>query len=291
MAVTLATLGRVKSVLGKFVDAGLAWRSDRIPRLSAALAFYTLFSLAPLLAICLSLLGWIYDRKSLQEGLVAEIGKLVGSDAAQAIAAMVAGTDKPAVSLLVSAVGFVVLVFSAIGVFVELKDALNAIWKVTPRPGGGVWGFVRDYLAPMTMVLGIGFLLLVSLLVSAGLSAMSQTIDRALPFGGALLWIIDTCVSFSVIAILFGMIYKILPDLPLSWSDIWSGAAVASGLFMVGRYLIGLYLGKAGLTSTYGAAGSLVAILIWVYYSAQILYYGAEFARVHAGKKLPRDGE
>jgi membrane protein len=273
---------RYLSIFRLLWATALAWKSDRVPRLSAALSYYALFSLAPLLAICISMLGLAFGKDVVRDHVVGEISYLAGSDAARAVAAMIAGTDKPVVSVLVSAAGFVVLIFSAIGVFVELKDALNTIWKVQPRPDRGWWGFIADYLAPMTMILGIGFLLLVSLVVSAALAAFGRYLAAVFPLGHALVWVIDLTVSTSVITLMFAMIYRILPDAPVAWRDTWLGALIAALLFALGRYLIGFYLGKAGVTSTYGAAGSLVVILVWVYYSAQILFFGAEFTRVYA---------
>jgi len=259
-----------------------AWRRDRGTRLSAALSYYTLFSLSPLIAICISLLGLLFGRDVVEQHIISEISAIAGQMTANAVTTMISGTGKHQANWYIASIGFVVLIVAAIGVFAELKDALNTIWRVKDDPKAGIWAMVRFYLAPMTMLLGIGFLLLVSMVISTGLAAFSSYISQELPIGAVLIWLLDVVISTVIITVLFAVLYRYIPDAKVAWMDVWGGALVASLLFAIGRYLIGFYLGKAGLASTYGAAGSLVAILVWVYYSAQILYFGAEFTRLYA---------
>jgi membrane protein len=265
-----------------------AWSSDGIPRLAAALSYYTVFSLAPLLIIVLGILGLVIDRATLQRHLLLEVTQLIGPGPASAIGSILDHASGPGRGILATIIGIGTLVFGATGVFVELKGSLNLVWRVPPRTGGGVMGLVRQYFAPLTMILGIGFLLLVSLMLSAVLTAVATYIGSSLPALVAALRIADQVLAFAMVTGLFALIYKVLPDTHLRWSDVWLGAGVAGLLFTIGRFLIGLYLGRASIGSTYGAAGSLVVILAWVYYSAQILLVGAEFTRVHSESKGSR---
>lgn len=280
-----------------WIDLGLrtaiAWREDGVPRLAAALSYYTVFSLAPLLVIVLGLLGMAVERTWIQDHLLTEVRQLLGDKAAMVIGELVDNASGPGRGLVSTLVGVAMLVFGASGVFVELKGSLNLIWRVRREPGGGLAALARTYFAPLTMILGIGFLLLVSLMLSAGMAALGSYIGERLPSIVAILHATDNLVAFAMVTVLFALIYKVLPDTKLSWHEVWLGAGVAGALFTVGRTLIGLYLGRASVTSSYGAAGSLVVILAWVYYSAQILLIGAEFSRVRqerlrAAPAIPR---
>ncbi len=261
-------------------EAGSESLADRVPRLGAALAFYTTFALAPLLVIVVAIAGLIFGRKAAEGRLLGEMRSLVGNEGADALQSLVAAAGQPGAGTLASIVGGLILLFGAVGLFVELQDALNTIWKVEPKPGRGLWVIMRGRILSFSLVLGSAFLLLVSLVVSAAMSAMSGLFEGAqsslIPH--AIQWI----VSFGVIMGLFAMIYRLLPDAEIAWRDVWFGAAVTSVLFTVGKSLIGLYLGQTATTSVYGAAASFVVLLLWNYYTAQIFLFGAELTKAHA---------
>ena len=259
------------------------WSEDRAPRMGAALAYYTVFSLAPVLVIAIGVAGIFFGQRMAEGRLMHEIRNLVGPEGAGAIRAMIANAaaDRPG-GVVATMMGMAALVFGATGAFVELQDALNTIWKVQPR-SRGLLRMLKDRFLSFTLVVGIGFLLLVSLVISAALAALGSVTARYV--SPSLLHGVNFLVSFGVITVLFAMIFKILPDAKIGWRDVWLGAAVASLLFSAGKFIIGLYLGKSGMASAYGAAGSLVIVLVWVYYSAQILFLGAEFAHVYARRR------
>src|SRR5437868_557136 len=260
------------------------WNEDKAPRLAAALAYYTLFSIAPLLFIVIAIAGLVFGREAVQGQIQTQIQGLVGEQAATTIQSMVQGANKPSSSIIATVIGIVTLVFGAAGLFGQLQDALNTIWEVQPKPGRSFLDTLKERFLPFTMILGVGFLLLVSLVVSAGLSALGAFFSGLLP-GLEFVWqIVNFVVSFGVITLLFAMIYKVLPDAKIAWNDVWIGAAATALLFTIGKVLIGLYLGRSAVGSTYGAAGSLIVVLIWVYYSTQLLFLGAEFTQVYARK-------
>jgi membrane protein len=261
-------------------DAGSEWVEDKAPRLGAALAYYTAFSLAPLLVIVIAIAGLVFGQQAVQGHLSAQIQGLVGAEGAQAVETMVANANKPATGTLASILGIVMLLVGAGGLFGELQDSLNTVWEVQPKPGRGLLGMLRDRFLSFTMVLGTAFLLLVSLAVSAALAAMGSVFGEwGVSFLGQVL---NFLISFAVITLLFAMIYRFLPDVRIAWRDVWLGAALTAALFSVGEFLIGLYLGYAGTASAYGAAGSLAVLLVWLYYSAQIFLFGAELTKAHA---------
>jgi membrane protein len=248
--------------------------------MGAALAYYTVFSLAPLILIAVAFAGWVFGEKAAEGQISSEVAGAVGTTVANAIEETVRNARTSGGSTAASIVGIIVLVFGASGVFVQLQDSLNRIWQVPEkeRPSG-VWGFIRTRLLSFAMVLGIGFLLLVSLIISTALSAMSRYLA---PEQTAFAQVLNQLISFGFITVLFAAIFKFLPDRPVAWNDVWIGAAFTSLLFVIGKYLIGLYLGQGSVTSAFGAAGSLVVILLWVYYASQILLFGAQFTQVYA---------
>ena len=251
--------------------------------LAAALSYYTLFSLAPLLTIAIAMAGLFFGQEAAQNQVVETTRGLVGKESAQAIQEMIQSAgEKPAAGIISTLFGVIALLFGAGGVVGQLQASLNKVWGVAPKPGQGVWGFIRQRFVSYAMVLSIGFLLLVSLVVSAVLSGMSRLLGNM--FGGAeaLVHGLDLFVSFAFITLLFALIYKFLPDARIRWKDVWIGAVFTSLLFTIGKSLIGLYLGNSGVTSVYGAAGSLITVLLWVYYSALIFFFGAELTRVYA---------
>jgi membrane protein len=271
-----------KTIWELLKGAAVEWDKDKCPRLGAALSYYTLFSLAPVLVIAIAIAGMIFGDEAARGQIVGQIQGLVGSEGAKAIQAMLENADKPGDSILATVAGFVMLMIGATGAFVELQDSLNTVWEVMPKPGRGIMGLIKDRLLSFGVVLGVGFLLLVSLVLSAGLTAVSSYLGDALPGSTALWQIVNLILSFAVVAVLFAMMFKILPDVELDWEDVWVGAVVTSFLFTVGKYLIGLYLGNSSIASSYGAAGSVVVLLVWVYYTSQILLFGAEFTQVYA---------
>jgi membrane protein len=276
---------RLRIVFELLKDAFNGWSEDKAPRMGAALAYYTIFSLAPLLIIAIGIAGLIFGERAARGEIVGQIEGTIGSPAAQAIQEMLKDTHTSRTSVPATVIGLVVLLFGASGVFVELHDALNTIWKVEPKPGRALMTLVRERFLSFTVVLGTGFLLLVSLVISAALAAVSKFLTPdALP-GGVYLWqALNALIALGFITLLFGLMYKLLPDVKIAWRDVWVGAFVSSLLFTVGKYLLGWYLGQGSTASSFGAAGSLVVVLIWVYYSAQILLFGAEFCRVYALK-------
>jgi membrane protein len=260
-----------------------AWLEDGALRLSAALSYYSIFSIAPLLVIVMGLVGWFYGADAVRGELYGQLRGLVGPQSAETIQSMVISASRPAESKLATFSGLGLLILGASGVFGQLKDALNTIWKVKARSGVGIWPMMREYLLSFGMVLVIGFLLIVSLMLTSVLSAFSHWIESrlALPswlWGGAAL-----LISFAIVTLLFAVIFKVLPDVHIAWRHVWIGAVATALLFEVGKFLLGLYLGRESTASSYGAAGSVVLVLLWVYYASCILLFGAEFTRIYAG--------
>lgn len=260
------------------------WSDDKASRLAAALSYYTIFSVAPLLIIAIAVAGLVFGRKAATEQLVGEIRDLVGNDGAQVIQSILQNASKTTSGILATCIGVVTLLVGASGAFGQLQDSLNTIWEVKPKAGRGVKGVLRDRFLSFSMVLLIGFLLMVTLLLSAFLSGVGKYLADMLPMSSFVLQAINFAISLGVTSFLFALIFKVLPDAYIRWRDVWVGAAVTALLFSLGRFLIGLYLGRSSVSSAYGAAGSLVVLLLWIYYSAQILLLGAEFTQVYAGK-------
>jgi membrane protein len=258
------------------------WWNDNVPRMGAALAYYTLFSLAPILVVAIAVAGLIFGAEAVRGEIVGQIEGLVGLDGAQAVQAMLEGAAKPSSSIPATIIGIITFFLGATGAFLELQADLDAIWRVKPKSSPNFWRtLLRQRLLSFGLVLGFAFLLLTSLLVSAALAAVHSYMGNAFP-GVAVLWeAVNVVVSLGVITLLFAMIYKVLPDVKLAWRDVWVGALVTAGLFTIGKFLIGLYLGTSSFASTYGAAGSVIVILVWVYYSAQIILLGSEFTRAY----------
>lgn len=260
------------------------WNTDKASRLAAALSYYTIFSLAPLLIIAIAIAGAVFGEEAARGQIVGQIQGLVGREGAQFIETAIESASQPKASRIASIISVVVLLFGASGLFAQLQDALNTIWEVQPKPDRGLVGIIRDRFLSFTMVLGVGFLLLVSLVMSAALTAVVDFFGHLLPGIGFLLQLTNFILSFAVTTLLFGLIYKVLPDVKIAWGDVWIGAIITSLLFSLGRFLLGMYLGNSSFGSTYGAAGSVVVLLVWVNYAAQILFFGAEFTQVYARK-------
>lgn len=274
----------VQTIFSLLKETFNEWQKDKAPTLAAALAFYTVFSLAPLLIIAIAIAGFVFGEEAARGQLVSQIQGLVGRDGAQTIEDLVANASHPQSGIIATLIGVATLLWGATNVFSNLKEALNLIWNTSPPPNRGIWGFIRDRVLSFAMVLSIGFLLLVSLVVSSVLAAVSQWLNGLLHIPVGLWQVVDFGISFTVVTLLFALIYKFLPDITLAWNDVWIGAAITSILFTIGKSLIGLYLGSSGVASTYGAAGSFVIVLLWINFSAQILFLGAEFTQVWANR-------
>ena len=272
-------LGEVVALLKTTVDE---WIDDNAARVAASLAFYTLLSMAPLMILSITMLGVVMGEDTARSRLLQETGAIIGPQAAGALNAIADSARRSDSGVLSSIIGIGVLLVGASGVFGELQYALDTIWGVKPKPGRGLVGVLKDRLFSFSMVIAVAFVLLVSLIISAILSSMGRVMSDALP-GGALLWqAVNVAVSLGVITLLFATIFKVVPDIEVRWRDVWLGAFVTAALFSAGKYLLGLYLGTSTVASSYGAAGSVVALVIWVYYSSQLVFLGAEFTQVFA---------
>jgi membrane protein len=256
------------------------WSEHKHARLGAALAYYSIFSIGPLIVIAIAIAGLVVGAEAVQVQVVGALHGLLGDSGTQAIDAMLKGANRPREGIFATVIGVGTLVFAAVGVVVQLKDALNTVWDVKTPPGSGIWRFARTYIWSLAGVLSLGFLLLTSMLLTAALSAAGKYVAPYLP--EASLQIAGFLASFAVISLLFAMMFKWLPDTRIEWRDVWLGAILTAALFEAGKFLIGLYIGKQGLESTYGAAASIVVVLIWVYYSTQLVLLGAEFTNVYA---------
>jgi membrane protein len=266
----------LKSALNGFID-------DKALKYSASLAYYTIFSIAPLLLLVISMASIFLGKDAIQGKVFSEINGLVGNDAAKQIQDMIKHLEMSGKSTISVVIGVVVLIIGATSVFAEIQESINIIWQVRPKPKKGWLKLVKDRLLSSSLIVALGFLLLVSLLLNGVLLAVSEQLKLYLPNITVNIFnLINLVISFMVIALLFGVIFKVLPDVKIGWKDVRSGAIFTALLFMIGRLVIGIYIKESATTSTYGAAGSLIIILLWVYYSAVILYFGAEFTRAYA---------
>lgn len=263
-------------------QAASEWLEDNAPSRAASLSYYTVFSIAPLLLIAVAVAGLVFGRQAVSGELSGQLQGLLGPGSARAVEEMMTSASKVGSGILASIVGVALLGLGACGAFVELQNTLNVMWGVDKSKASGFFGFIRARLLSFAMIGVIAFLLLVSLIVSAGLAAAGHFANGHLPAAEGIFHLVNFVVSFGVITVLFAAIFKILPDARIAWRDVWLGAAVTSFLFVTGKLLIGLYLGKSSVASSYGAAGSFAVLLIWIYYSAMIVLFGAEFTQVYA---------
>jgi membrane protein len=262
-----------------------AWVDDYAPSMGAALSYYTLFSLAPLLIIVIAVAGMVFGQEAAQGEIVAQLRGIMGEEGAMAVEGMLKAAREPAKGVVATIVGIAILLLGATAIFGELQSALDRIWRVpAPKEESGIWHLLRTRLLLFGLVLGLGFLLVVSLVVSAALAALGKWWGGWFDGWDVFLDILNFAVSFGIFTLLFAMIYKIMPRANIPWRDVWTGAAVTALLFTIGKMLIGLYLGKSSLASGFGAAGSLVVLIAWVYYSAQIFLFGAEYTWVYANR-------
>jgi membrane protein len=279
-----------QTVRNALVGSFRCFSEDRVSRLGAALAYYSVFSIAPLLVIAIGIASLIFGQQAARGEILEQIEGTVGSSAGRSLQDMLGATDRAGGGVAATIVGVALLLFGASGVFVQLQDALDTIWHVAPRPDRSWWTIVRERFLSFAMVVAIGFLLLVSLAVSAALSAVNKLLTPAALPGGATLWQgINALVSLGFITLLIALLFKTLPDVKLAWRDVWLGALVTSLLFTAGKFLIGFYLAYTSTASAFGAARSLVVLLVWVYYSSQIVLFGAELTRqllLQSGRKI-----
>jgi len=263
-------------------ETARGWSEDQVGRLSAALAFYTVLSAAPLCILLVTVIGFVFGEDAARGRLAHELSEIVGTSAARGIQDLVNQAHRPEAGLRSGAFGLVVLLFGASGVFAELQSAMNAIWDVQTKPNRGLLGILRDRVSSFTMVMGVAFLLLVSLALSTLLAMLGAYFEQLLPGGGGLWQAVNFVFSLGIITLLFALIFKVIPDVEIGWRDVWPGALATALLFSLGKFALSMYLGRESVASPYGAAGSIVLLVIWVYYAAQILFIGAEFTQVYA---------
>ena len=256
-------------------EAGAQWLAHKSPKAGASLAYYSVFSMGPLVVVVISIAALVFQRESVQQQVVDSIKGVMGDKGAEAVGAMLKGAGTTGQGAFATIIGTATLLFAAIGVVVQLKEALNTVWEVEADRHSGLWGFVREYVLSLAGVLALGFLLMISMLLSAGLAAMGKYMGSALP--EPLMQALSFVVSFLTTTAMFGLLFKWMPDAEVEWRDVMLGAVGTAALFEIGKFVISFYIGKQGLESTYGASASIVVVLIWVYYSAQILLFGAEF--------------
>jgi len=278
---------RVREYISLFRQAATAWVDDRASSMGAALAFYSAFSLAPLLLIVIAVAGMVYGVDAARGAVVKQFGSLLGPVGAEALQKLLVAAAVEGTGVIATIIGFVLLLVGATTVLVELEDDLDRIWNAPPRRENGLIALVRARLLSFSLILGIGFLLVVSLLVGSGLAALAHHWRFSVTNATAV-FLVDFVVSVGVFTILFAMLYKWLPHVRIAWRDVWAGALITAVLFNLGRLAIGVYLGNGAVASTYAAAGSFVVLLLWLYYSAQIFLFGAEFTWVHARHRVGR---
>jgi membrane protein len=275
-------VGRFQGAWQIIKQAAVDWSEDKAAQMGAALAFYSVLSLAPLLVIALAMVSQVVEAETAKSQFLAQMQSLVGAEGARPIEGLLQNAQQPQLGTLAAVFGVITLLFGASGMFGQLQAAMNAIWNVPAKTSGGMWGVIRSRFLSFAMVLGTGCLLLVSLLLSAVIAGIRQQVGPAWPGLEALTHLGHEVATFLVVTLLFAMMFKLLPDTSVAWRDAWIGALLTAGLFTVGKWLTGLYLGKSAVGSVYGAAGSLVVLLVWIYYSAQILFFGAELTHAMA---------
>ena len=275
---------KLKNIARLFKVSATEWSNDKAPRLGASLSYYTIFSLAPVLLLVIAVAGMVLGRDAAQGKIVEQLQGLLGADAAKAIQTMLEKANQHGKGIVATVVGAVTLIVGATGVMIELQDALNTVWKVIPKPNQGIKGIIRDRMLSFGIVMGFGFLLLVSLVVSAAVALLDSWIGGMIPGWVIFGYVLSYGISVGLVALMLGAIFKVLPDAKIAWKDVWIGAVVTSLLFHLGKFGISLYIGKASVASSFGAAGSLAVLLVWVYYSSQIVLFGAEFTRAYANE-------
>ena len=271
---------------GAIVRGGLkGWWNDNVPRLGASLAYYTLFAIAPVIIVAIGIAGLVFGPEAVRGQIVHQVDDLIGLEGGRAVQALLQGASNHSAGVLATVIGSITFLLGATGAFLELQYALNTIWRVAPKATAGLRDFLVQRLVSFGLVVAIGFLLMVSLAVSAALAAFSGWLNARVP-GMAFMWMaVNLVISIGVTTILFALVYKVLPDVDLDWPDVWIGALMTSVLFAIGKTVIGLYIGHSSTASSYGAAGSVVVLLLWVYYSAQVVLFGAELTRAYTATR------
>lgn len=277
----------MKDLLSVLKTTFAAWNNHEAPRLGAALAFYTILSLSPLVIIVVALAGLIFTRSTAQDHILSQVQGMIGSAGEKAVETMLANSQRPSAGILGTTVGILSLLFGASGVFTELRSALNLIWEVKPESASGFLGLLRERFFSFGMVLSIGFLLLVSLVISTVLATIGKFFGGILPVPEPVLAILNFVISYIGVSILFALIFRFVPEAEVRWRNVWPGALVTALFFTSGKALIALYLGRASVGSAYGAAGSVIVVIVWVYYSAQIFFFGAEFTHAYTEHHWP----
>ena len=272
----------MRHMISLLKETASKWSAHQAPRLGASVAFYSLLSFAPLLILLVTLAGLVFDPQTTQRTLIDQARAAIGDRGADTVQALLKSAQKPTSGVLASIIAFLTLLFGASGVFIELRDALNTIWESQPKDQGGIKGLLKDRLFSFGMVLSVGFLLLIFLVISAALSFLGKYFGHIVPIPVPVLEVINFVLSLAVITALFALMFKYVPAARINWHDVMIGAVGTAVLFTIGKFVLGFYLGKASVGSAYGAAGSLVAVIVWVYYSAQIFFFGAEFTHVYA---------
>ena len=280
---------RLPSLASLLLESVKGWSKDNVPRLGASLAYYTLFSIAPVLIVVMAVAGSMFGAEAVRGEIVRQVDDLIGVEGGRALQGLLEGASRERSGLLASILGGLTFLLGATGAFLELQHALNTVFQVKQDPPKSkILDFILDRLRSFGIVISLGFLLMVSLVVSAGLAALSGYLGRS-GQEVSLIWrLLDLVVPFAVVTLLFALIYKYLPDAKLRWRDVWLGALTTAGLFVLGKELIGLYLGRSTLASTYGAVGSVMILLLWVYYTSQIVLLGAEITRVRLKREEGR---
>ena len=283
-----AHLPSSKKFLHLAMQSVKSWSNDYAPSMGAAIAYYTVFSLAPLLVIVIAIAGAVFGRDAVQGQISSQLSGLIGQSGANMVQGLVAASSDTNKGLIASLISIVVLVVGATTVFAELQSALDRIWKVpeAAKPSG-IWGLLRERLLSFGLVLGVAFLLMVSLVISAGLAAFGTWAGGLMPGSVVLLEVLNMVVTLALLTVLFALIYRFMPSTHVSWREVWVGAFVTAVLFVIGKLAIGLYIGKSGMSESFQAAGALVVLLAWVYYAAQIFLLGAEFTKAYADADRP----
>lgn len=284
----MTAVARAKRNAGLLKETFEEWKDDDALQWGAALAYYSIFSIAPLLLITISVASLVFGRAAVEGRLIDEIGGVVGPQAAEAIQTMIANASATGSGVWGTILGVVLMLLGASGAFAHLQKSLNHLWNVEPKADAGWRLMARHRILALGMVLVVALLLLTALVLSAAISALGSYAEQILPMPAWALGLIDLVVSLAVITLLFAAIYKVLPDVRIAWREVWVGAAVTALLFVLGKLAIGLYLGRSGVASSYGAAGSLVVLLVWIFYSSQLVFFGAEFTQVWARRRGKR---
>lgn len=286
---------KIKAVPSLIVEAYYEMLDDKAFKMAAALSYYAAFSMGPLLIIVIAIAGFIFGEEAAKGQLFYEMKNMVGPDGAQMIETIIKGAANTTTGIFATILSVILLVLGSAGVFLELQESLNIVWGVEPKPGRGVLGFLKTRLVSFSMVVATGFLLMISLIINSVITMLNELLGEMFPSLIPMAFILNNAASLIVITILFALIYKVLPDVNISWRYVWLGAGITSILFAIGKYLIGMYLGSSSYSSTYGAAASLVVIFLWIYYSGLILFFGAELTQVYrkrySGSELIADGD